>query len=361
MGTVTCGQIFKGASRSFTYRHERLWYRDEFPYHQHPEYEITVVLSGGGRRVTNDFTEPFREGEIVVLPPYFPHGWVYDKALCAPDGMIENGSLQFGEEFLVQLSQLSPEFQPVVGFYKELRQAIGITGETAARVRKLLGGPRTQFRPRTVRDVAAIAFPDRSGRHYRPIGPGKFRGARIHKNKQRLQAVYKYIVENYHRKITLEEIASYASMNKTAFCLFFKKATNESFVAYLNVFRLQMACTMLTRSSKNISEICYASGFYGHSLFQPGIQAALRRFTDAVPGFDAECTSGGGAGHLTRQAPPHNDYGRELPGRSSSYVSKSRQIVCRSPLCPDNLYTQLIEQVKRQEDDHQRERVAPSG
>ena len=45
MGTVTCGQIFKGASRSFTYRHERLWYRDEFPYHQHPEYEITVVLS----------------------------------------------------------------------------------------------------------------------------------------------------------------------------------------------------------------------------------------------------------------------------------------------------------------------------
>ena len=56
MGTVACGQIFKGASRSFTYRHERLWYRDEFPYHQHPEYEITVVFSGNGQRVTNDFT-----------------------------------------------------------------------------------------------------------------------------------------------------------------------------------------------------------------------------------------------------------------------------------------------------------------
>ena len=27
-------------------------------------------------------------------------------------------------------------------------------------------------------------------------------------------------------------------MNKTAFCLFFKKATGESFVAYLNVFPL---------------------------------------------------------------------------------------------------------------------------
>ena len=261
MGTVTCGQIFKGASRSFTYRHERLWYRDEFPYHQHPEYEIAVVFSGGGRRVTNDFTEPFREGEIVVLPPYFPHGWVYDKALCAPDGMIENGSLQFGEEFLVQLSQLSPEFQPVVRFYKELRQAVGLTGETAVRVRKLLAGLERSSDPEQFVTLLQLLFLIAQDGHYRPIGPGKFRGARIHKNKQRLQAVYKYIVENYHRKITLEEIASYASMNKTAFCLFFKKATNESFVAYLNVFRLQMACTMLTRSSKNISEICYAVGF----------------------------------------------------------------------------------------------------
>ena len=261
MGTVACGQIFKGASRSFTYRHERLWYRDEFPYHQHPEYEITVVFSGNGQRVTNDFTEPFREGEVVVLPPYFPHGWVYDKALCAPDGMIENGSLQFGEEFLVQLSQLSPEFQPVVRFYKELRQAVGLTGETAVRVRKLLAGLERSSDPERFVTLLQLLFLIAQDGHCRPIGPGKFRGAKIHKNKQRLQDVYKYIVENYHRKITLEEIASYASMNKTAFCLFFKKATGESFVAYLNVFRLQMACTMLTRSSKNISEICYAVGF----------------------------------------------------------------------------------------------------
>lgn len=261
MGTITYGQIFKGSSRSFSYRHERLWYRDEFPYHQHPEYEITVVLSGNGQRVTNDFTEPFNEGEIVVLPPYFPHGWVYDKALCAPDGMIENGSLQFGEDFLSQLSQLSPEFQPVARFFKELRQAVEIVGETAVKLRRLLMEFDSSSAPEQFMGLLQVLFLIADNGQYRPVGPGKFRGAKIHKNKQRLQAIYKYIVENYHRKITLDEIASYASMNKTAFCLFFKKATNESFVAYLNVYRLQMACTMLGRSSKNISEICYAVGF----------------------------------------------------------------------------------------------------
>lgn len=261
MGTIVYEQIFKGASRSFSYRHERLWYQDEFPYHQHPEYELTVVFSGNGQRVTNDYTEPFNEGEIVVLPPYLPHGWVYDKALCAPDGMVENGSLQFGEEFLSQLSQVSPEFLPVVRFYKGLRQAIEITGGTAVKVRGLLAGFDRLAEPEQFVAMLHVLLLVALDGHSRPIGPGKFQGTKIHRNKQRLQAIYKYIVENYHRKITLSEIASFASMNKTAFCLFFKKATNESFVAYLNLYRLQIACTMLTRSSKTVSEICYAVGF----------------------------------------------------------------------------------------------------
>lgn len=261
MGTIVYEQIFKGASRSFSYRHERLWYQDEFPYHQHPEYELTVVFSGNGQRVTNDYTEPFNEGEVVVLPPYLPHGWVYDKALCAPDGMVENGSLQFGEEFLSQLSQVSPEFLPVVRFYKGLRQAIEITGGTAVKVRGLLAGFDRLAEPEQFVAMLHVLLLVALDGHCRPIGPGKFQGTKIHRNKQRLQAIYKYIVENYHRKITLSEIASFASMNKTAFCLFFKKATNESFVAYLNLYRLQIACTMLTRSSKTISEICYAVGF----------------------------------------------------------------------------------------------------
>ena len=296
MGTVACGQIFKGASRSFTYRHERLWYRDEFPYHQHPEYEITVVFSGNGQRVTNDFTEPFREGEVVVLPPYFPHGWVYDKALCAPDGMIENGSLQFGEEFLVQLSQLSPEIQPVVRFYKELRQAVGLTGETAVRVRKLLAGLERSSDPERFVTLLQLLFLIAQDGHCRPIGPGKFRGAKIHKNKQRLQDVYKYIVENYHRKITLEEqdglLPVFQEGDRRVVC---------RLPECLSVADgLHDVDPLFQKHFRNL--LC--SGFYGHSLFQPGIQAALRRFTDAVPGFDAECTSGGGAGRLIRQGVP---------------------------------------------------------
>ena len=106
--------------------------------------------------------------------------------------------------------------------------------------------------------ILALAF--RPG-YSRYIGHHAFNGMPIHKNKQRLQAVYRYIIEKYHRKITLDEIADYIAMNKNAFCLFFKKSTNEPFTVYLNHFRLQMATTLLNRTDQNISEIAYSVGF----------------------------------------------------------------------------------------------------
>lgn len=261
MRTIIYEQIFKGTSRSFFYRRERLWYQNEFPYHQHPEYEITAVFSGNGQRITDDFLEAFSEGEIIILPPNLPHGWIYDKALCAPDGIVENAAWQFSEEFLNQLSRFFPEFQPMVLFYKDLRQSIEVTGQTAIEVRQLLGNFESQTEPEQLMTLLHILYLVVHSGEYRYIGSGVFLGTKIHKNKQRLHAIHKYIIENYHRKITLEEMASFVSMNKTAFCLFFKKATNESFAVYLNTYRLQAACTMLYSTSKNISEICYAVGF----------------------------------------------------------------------------------------------------
>lgn len=261
METIIYEQVFKETARSFFYRRERLHYLDEFPYHQHPEYEITVVFDGNGQRVTDDFVESFSEGEIIILPPDLPHGWIYDKTLCAPDGTIENAAWQFGGEFLDRLARDFPEFHPVVRFYEDLRQCIEVTGKTAVEVRRLLAAFGRYTEPEQLLALLRVLYLVMHSGDYRYIGQEAFAGTKIHKNKRRLHAIYKYIVENYHRKITLTEIASYVFMNKTAFCLFFRKATNQSFVAYLNAFRLRTACTMLYSTSKNISEICYAVGF----------------------------------------------------------------------------------------------------
>lgn len=61
-------------------------------------------------------------------------------------------------------------------------------------------------------------------------------------------------------------------MNKSAFCVFFRKMAGKTFVQYLNEYRIQMACRMLEKGEKSVSEVCYAVGFgdvpYFHRMFK---------------------------------------------------------------------------------------------
>lgn len=261
MNKLIYEQIFKIKNKSFHYRRDKQYYKEEFPYHQHSEFEITIVISGNGKRVTDGFIESFCEKEIIIVPPNIPHGWIYDKALCDSEGMKENACWQFSNDYFDKLSQFSPEFNVMIDFYRSLNQCLEIIGKTADSIRELLLDFPNQTEPEGSITLLRTLYLIYDSGDYRFIGENEFYGTKIHKNQKRLQAIYKYIVENYHRKITLNEIATVASMNKTAFCLFFKKARNQSFASYLIDFRLQIACTMLFRTDKRISDISYAVGF----------------------------------------------------------------------------------------------------
>ena len=64
-----------------------------------------------------------------------------------------------------------------------------------------------------------------------------------------------------YQKISLDEIAAYAGMNKTYFCLFFKKHYGMSFTDYLNQKRMEMASAMLLKPDASIAEVAVACGY----------------------------------------------------------------------------------------------------
>lgn len=261
MNNVIYEQVAQNTENSFFYRRCTSWYKSAIGYHQHPELEIGFVIKGGGQRITDDFIENFREGDIIIVPANIPHCWIYDKLACPTDERIEEAFIQFPQAFLNRLASFAKEFQDIASFYTNLKQCLSIQGEGAKEIRHILldfDNYNEQQRLLGLLQILALAF--RPG-YSRYIGHHAFNGMPIHKNKQRLQTVYRYIIENYHRKITLDEIADYIAMNKNAFCLFFKKSTNEPFTVYLNHFRLQMATTLLNRTDQNISEIAYSVGF----------------------------------------------------------------------------------------------------
>src|SRR5688572_16595580 len=50
---------------------------DEFdnPWHYHPEFELTFILSSQGVRYTGNSFENFQKNDFVLLGPNLPHCW----------------------------------------------------------------------------------------------------------------------------------------------------------------------------------------------------------------------------------------------------------------------------------------------
>ena len=90
------------------------------------------------------------------------------------------------------------------------------------------------------------------------------------RNKKRLlqfKKVLSYIENNYHSKITLNDLAKCANMNSSYFCKFFKEMTYRTPIEYVNYYRIQIACEQITMTDKNITNVAFNCGFNDLSYF----------------------------------------------------------------------------------------------
>lgn len=76
-----------------------------------------------------------------------------------------------------------------------------------------------------------------------------------------------YIAEHYSENITLDNISGYVNLSSVYFCSFFKQHTGETFVAYLNHYRIRKAMELLRDDDIKISAICEMVGFKNQTYF----------------------------------------------------------------------------------------------
>ena len=76
-----------------------------------------------------------------------------------------------------------------------------------------------------------------------------------------------YIQNNYHRKISLDELARYVCISPFYFSRIFKKETGYSLYEYITMVRLNHAKTLLKTTDILIKEIAFTVGFNSESNF----------------------------------------------------------------------------------------------
>ncbi|WP_100406496.1 response regulator [Bacillus solitudinis] len=87
------------------------------------------------------------------------------------------------------------------------------------------------------------------------------------KSHKLILSVKDYVKENYDQEITLAEIADSLFINRNYLSQLFKKVTGESFVTYLNKFRIQKAKERLREKKYMIYEISEMVGYQNPTYF----------------------------------------------------------------------------------------------
>lgn len=89
----------------------------------------------------------------------------------------------------------------------------------------------------------------------------------LSKDIESFKPVFKYIDENYTKKISLTSAAKALGFNYYYLSRLFSRYLNISFTEYVNNKRLLLAYTLICNSNKTILEIMYATGYTSERTF----------------------------------------------------------------------------------------------
>ena len=242
----------------YTFDHVRITPDKQIGRHSQSGYELDYIITGKGIRTLGSVSEPFREGEVVLVPPEVPHQWEFDPEATDRGGCIENISFHFPPTFPEKLAEVFPDLSQKMMRLQDLTEAVRYEGAARESLVKLLMDMDSKApEARSASSVLLMAEMANLGDAVRVSSISKLSSA-----EKRLEKIRVYVHCNYARPITIEELASYVGMNRTAFCAFYKKETGKTFITALNEFRLEMAAQLLqSHPEMPVSDVAESVGF----------------------------------------------------------------------------------------------------
>jgi AraC-like DNA-binding protein len=242
-------------------------------WHYHPEYQLTLVQRGQGKRFVGDDISRFKAGDLVLTGPNLPHMWCSSRDRVAGGLPHEAVIIQFpdsifGGQFL-ELPEMSPVRRLLERSAQGIRFADSVRRKIGPRMIRM-GRQRGLARLIELLEILRIlsqAPVDRilSSRAFtRTVGFA---------DRERIDRICRYVAENSTRPIVLAETAAAAHMSVPAFTRFFRKCTGKTFLEYLTELRVGAACRLLMETDRTVAQVSSAAGFGNLSNFN-------RRFRD---------------------------------------------------------------------------------
>lgn len=234
--------------------------------HSQPTWELSYVLVGHGQRLIGNTKSEFREGDLVLVPPDVQHCWYFSPESTDEDGNIVDLSLQFSQDLLSRLLAIFPELSEASNRFLSVKDALCFTQTATA----ILGSKMLAMRD--MDDIHRVSsLIDLLVTISEHIDESEIVGGKVEcdTTRDRLMQIETFVACNYARHISLSEVASHLGMSRASFVSFVRKHIGETFISYLNEYRLLQAHYLLTHNKQQwpVSIIGYSVGFQSISHF----------------------------------------------------------------------------------------------
>lgn len=237
-------------------------FAEDHTWHYHPEFELIWIVRSHGTRFVGDNIEPYRAGDLVLIGPNMPHCW-HDEPESGEDGpeaiVVQFKPETFGHDFLDL-----PEFEPIKRLFRASKCGLHVEGETAARVHAQM---RSLFEKKGIArligllDTLRVLAESENDLRYLASADYHITNDITEVNRQRIELVHRHVRQNLGSDINQADVARLVSLTPPAFSRFFRRATGQTFVGFVNILRINEVCRTMTESNECITSIAMNCGY----------------------------------------------------------------------------------------------------
>lgn len=237
----------------------------DFPLHSHEELELNFVSNASGaRRIIGDHIGIISDFELVLVGSNLPHVW--ETHQCKSKKITEV-TIQFHKDFLDEKFLRRNQMSFMRKMFDLSSRGILFSEETIKNIM-----PRLQLLTQkqgfdSVLELLSVLHDLSVSRNMQSLSNSTFSNTEFSYNSRRIDHVMEYINQNFHKNITLAEVAKLVNMTEVSFSRFFKSRTGITFMDSLLESRLGQAARMLIDTTQSVSEIAYSCGFNNLSNF----------------------------------------------------------------------------------------------
>jgi AraC-like DNA-binding protein len=238
-------------------------------WHYHVECELLFIKRSCGIWLIGDYKDTFKSGDVILLGSGIPHSFRHENKYILEEESEQGEALVtlflpeiFGERFLSL-----PESKEIKNLLELSKRGLKMKGTTRKNVGIIMEKILKAEKGRKLVDLLNILQLITEKKEYEILATEGYSCKTEKINNDRLNRIMEFTYYNYHKQITIDEIASLVNMSVQSFCRFFKEKTKKTYIQFLMEVRIGQACKLLIEDDMHSAEVGYTCGYNSISHF----------------------------------------------------------------------------------------------